>query len=113
MPVFKRGDAGLATNYRPISLAVASNSSSIWSISALDRSSLLFSTSAREDSDGVLMLVSSLLDVLSSRRSALTFVAFVDLQKAFDTAWVEGALVRLHEVGGDRADVASRVPFPS
>ena len=45
------------------------------------------------------MLVSSLLDVLSQRRSALTFVAFVDLQKAFDTAWVEGTLVRLHEVG--------------
>ena len=27
---------------------------------------------------------------LLSRRSALTFVAFADLQKAFDTAWVEG-----------------------
>ena len=33
----------------------ASNSSSVWSISALDRSSLPNSTSAREDSDGVLM----------------------------------------------------------
>ena len=53
---------------------------------------------AREDSDGVLMCW-SLLDVLSSRRSALTFVAFEELQKAFDTAWVEGTLVRLHEVG--------------
>ena len=44
-------------NYRPISLLrrVASNSSSIWSISASDRSSLPNSTSASEDSDGVLM----------------------------------------------------------
>ena len=34
-------------------------------------------------------------------------------RKRFDTAWVEGTtLVRLHEVGGDRADVASHVPFP-
>ena len=88
----------------------ASNSWSIWSISALDRSSLPNSMSAREDSDGVLMfLVSSFLEVLSSRRSALTFVAFVDTQKAFDTAWVEGTLVRLHDVG---ADVATHVPLP-
>ena len=35
----------------------------------------------------------------------LTFVVFVDLQKTFDTAWIEGTLVCLHEVGGDRADV--------
>ena len=51
---------------------------------------------------GADVLVSSLLDVLSSRRSALTFVAFVDLQKAFDAAWVEGTLVRIHEVGVTR-----------
>ena len=39
------------------------------------------------------------LTLCHQRRSALTFVAFIDLQKAFDTAWVEGTLVRLHEVG--------------
>ena len=55
------------------------------------------STSAREDSDGV-------------HRSALTLVAFVDFQEVFDTAWVEATLVCIHEVGGDRADVASHVP---
>ena len=33
-----------------------------------------------------------------SSRTALIFIVFVDLQKAFRTAWVEGTLVRLHEV---------------
>ena len=77
----------------------ASNSSSIWSISALDRSSLPISTSAREDSDGVLMCWSVHSLMFCHHADLPTFVAFVDLQKAFDTAWVEGTLVRLHEVG--------------
>ena len=31
--------------------------------------------------------------------SAHTFVAFVDIKNAFDTAWVEATLLRLHDVG--------------
>ena len=89
VPVFKRGDAGLATNYRPISLAsccfklfehLVHSRIGPFISSQLDVCQGGFRWSAD-------VLVSSLLDVLSSRRSALTFVAFVDLQKAFDTAW--------------------------
>ena len=89
VPVFKRGDAGLATNYRPISLAsncfkffehLVNSRIGPFIPSQLDVCQGGFRWSAD-------VLVSSLLDVLSSRRSALTFVVFVDLQKAFDTAW--------------------------
>ena len=52
------------------------------------------------------MLVRSLLDVLSSSRSALTFVAFMHFHKAIDIAWVKATLVRLDE--GDKADVPFR-----
>ena len=33
------------------------------------------------------------------RASTHTFVVFVDIEKAFDTAWVEATLVRLHDAG--------------
>ena len=101
VPVFKRRDAGLATNYRSTSLASCCfklfEHLVHFSIGPLISSQLdVCQGRFRWSAD---VLVSSLLDVLLSRRSALTFVAFVDLQKAFDTAWVGGTLVRLHEVG--------------
>ena len=78
----------------------ASNSSSIWSIPALDRSSLPNSTCAREDSDGVLMCwsVHSLMfchhaDLLS--HSLLSWTS----RKRLTRRGFEGILVRLHEVG--------------
>ena len=33
------------------------------------------------------------------RSSSHTFVAFVDIEKAVDTSWVEATLVQLHDVG--------------
>ena len=50
-------------------------------------------------------LVGSLVSAFSSRSSSHTFVAFIDVQKAFDTSWVEGTLVRLFD-----ADVSSCSP---
>ena len=44
-------------------------------------------------------LVGSLVDLLTSRSSSHTFVAFIDIHKAFDTSWVEGTLVRLFDAG--------------
>ena len=44
-------------------------------------------------------LVDSLVNVLSMRASTHTFVAFVDIEKAFETSWVEATLVRLHDIG--------------
>ena len=48
---------------------------------------------------GADVLVGSLVNILSMRASTHTFVAFVDIEKAFDTSWVEATLVRLHDIG--------------
>ena len=48
---------------------------------------------------GADVLVGSLVNLLSMRASTHTFVAFVDIEKAFDTSWVEATLVRLHDIG--------------
>ena len=89
----------------------ASNASSISSISALDRSCLPNFMSAREDSDGVLMFwsVHSLMfcrhpDLLSHS------LLFVDIPKAFGMG--RGHSGPPPRCGCERADVASRVPFP-
>ena len=44
---------------------------------------------------GAESLVGSLVSVLSSRSSSHTFVVFIVNQKAIDTSWAEGTLVRL------------------
>ena len=44
-------------------------------------------------------LVGSLVNVLTMRASTHTFVAFVDIEKAFDISWVEATLVRMHYIG--------------
>ena len=54
-------------------------------------------TSPKVDSvRGADVLVGSLV---SARSSSHTSVAFFDIQKAFDTSWVEGTLVRLFDAG--------------
>ena len=45
------------------------------------------------------LMVYSFVDALRHRRETHTFCAFVDIRKAFDTCWVEAALVRLFQVG--------------
>ena len=44
-------------------------------------------------------LVYSLVDTLRLRQETHTFCAFIDIRKAFDTAWVETTLVRLAQIG--------------
>ena len=39
------------------------------------------------------------MDSLRLRHQVHTFVAFIDIKKAFDSCWVETTLVRLHDVG--------------
>ena len=41
----------------------------------------------------------SLVDTLRLRRHEHTFVAFIDIKKAFDSCWVEATLVRLFDFG--------------
>ena len=44
-------------------------------------------------------LMGTLVSVLSSRSSSHTFVAFIDIKKAFDRSHVEGTVVRLSDAG--------------
>ena len=44
-------------------------------------------------------LVGSLVNLQTMRASTHAFVAFVDIEKAFDTSRVEATLVRLHDIG--------------
>ena len=101
VPVLKRGDASVPTNYRLISLA--SCCVKLFEHLILHRIGPHISSQLDQCQGGFRwgadVLVSSLVDVLSSRNSTHTFVAFVEIQKAFDTSWVEGTLVRPHEVG--------------
>ena len=43
--------------------------------------------------------VYALLETLHVRRDSTTFCAFLDIRKAFDVAWKDGALLRLHRAG--------------
>ena len=53
-------------------------------------------------SDGVLTSWWALLSLFCHPSNFHTFVAFIDIQKAFDTSWVEGTLVRLFDAGVGR-----------
>ena len=101
VPVFKRGDPTLPNNYRPISLAscffkilehLVHSRIAPHIIPQLDDSQSGFCWGAD-------VLVGSLVSILSARSSSHTLVAFIDIQKAFDTSWVEGTLVRLFDAG--------------
>ena len=48
---------------------------------------------------GADVMTNSLLDTLGLRQNTHTFVAFVDIKKAFDSSWVEATMVRLYDVG--------------
>ena len=48
---------------------------------------------------GADMMAGSLIDVLHMRSATHTFVAFVDIFKAFDTSWVEATMVELFSMG--------------
>ena len=99
--VFKRGDPSLPTNFRPISLA--SCCFKIFEHLVHARIGLHISPQLDECQGGFRWgadsLVGSLVDLLTSRSSSHTFVAFIDIHKAFDTSWVEGTLVRSCDAG--------------
>ena len=101
VPVFKRGDPSVPHNYRPISLA--SCFFKLLERLILSRISPHISPQLDEPQGGFRwgadLLVGSLVSLLSSRPSSHTFVAFIDIRKAFDTSWVEGTLVRLFDAG--------------
>ena len=48
---------------------------------------------------GADIMAGSLIDVLHMRSATHTFVAFVDIFKAFDTCWVEATMVELFSMG--------------
>ena len=101
VPVFKRGDPTLPNNYRPIFLA----SCFFKVLEHLVHSRIASHITPQLDVSqggfrwGADVLVGSLVSILSARSSSHTFVAFIDNQKAFDTSWVEGTLVRLFDAG--------------
>ena len=81
-----------------LSPVVASKSSSTWSKLAphLSPTRRMSREGFRWGADS---LVGSLVDLLTSRSSSHTLVAFIDIHKAFDTSGVEGTLVRLFDAG--------------
>ena len=101
VPVFQRGDPSLPTNFRPISLA--SCCFKIFEHLVHARIGPHISSQLDDCQGGFRWgadsLVGSLVDLLTSRSSSHTFVAFIDIHNAFDTSWVEGTLVRLFDAG--------------
>ena len=51
---------------------------------------------------GADMMAGALMDVLHMRSATHTFIAFVDIFKAFDTSWVEATMVELFSMGVQR-----------
>ena len=98
-PVFRRGDPTLPNNCCPISLASCF-------FKVLDH--LVHSRIAPPYHSPIgvprrigvpMSLSSSLVSMLSAPSSSHTFLAFIDIQIAFDTSWVEGTLARLFDAG--------------
>ena len=101
VPVFKRGSRHNPDHYRPISLACCL-------FKVLER--LIFNrieptiNSQLDESQagfrwGPDLQVYALVETLRMRRGHRTLCAFIDIRKAFDTSWVNGALCRLHRAG--------------
>ena len=101
IPVFKQGDPTVAGNFRPISLA----SCCFKVLEHLIHDRIVSHVSQQLHNSqggyrwGADLVAGSFIDVLNARSTIHTFVAFIDIQKAFDTSWVEATLLRLHEVG--------------
>ena len=81
VPVFEYGDRTNPDNYRPISLA-----------------SCAFKVFEHLIHGRIAPHILP-VDTLRLRQETHTFCAFIDIRKAFDTAWVEATLVRLAQIG--------------
>ena len=101
VPVFKRCDPTHPNNYRPISLA----SCFFKVLEHLVHSRIAppppmsFPNWMSPKADSVGVPMSSSVPWFPCCPLVLTFVAFIDIQKAFDTSWVEGTLVWLFDAG--------------
>ena len=102
VPLLKRdGDPAFFDSYRPISLA----SCAFKVFEHLVHARIAPHISPQLDVSqggfrwGADTLVCSLVDSLRLRHQVHTFVAFIDIRKAFDSCWVEATLVRLGDVG--------------
>ena len=102
VPVFKTGDHSVLGNYRPISLA--SCCFKVLEHMVHSRIAPCISPQLHHCQGGSRwgadMMAGSLIDVLHMRSATHTFVAFVDIFKAFDTCWVEATMVELFSIGG-------------
>ena len=101
VPIFKQGDPSRPGNFRPVSLASCCFKVLEHLIHA--RIAPYINRQVSESQGGFRWgadaLVGSLVNLLTIRVSTHTFVAFVDIEMAFDTSWVEVTLVRLHNIG--------------
>ena len=101
VPVFKHGDAPDPDQYRAISLA--SCAFEIFERLVHGRIAPRICSGLDECQGGFRWGADAgiygLVDTLRLRHDQHTFCAFVDILKAFDTSWVEAALVRLHQAG--------------
>ena len=98
--MFRQGDPSSPGNYRPVSLACCFK---VLEHPIHTRVAPLVNRQLSESQGGFRWgadaLEGSLVNVLTMRASTHTFVAFVDIEKAFDTSWVEATLVRLYDSG--------------
>ena len=101
VPVFKTGDHSVPGNYRPISLA--SCCFKVLEHMVHSRIAPCISPQLHQCQGGFRwgadVMAGSLIDVLHMRSATHTFVAFVDIFKAFDISWVEATLVELFSMG--------------
>ena len=102
VPIFKLGGHSMPDNYRPASLACCCFKSLehvVPSWIAVHISNQVDHVRVASGGEQMPWLVLS-SNVLQTRFSTHTHVAFVDTKKAFDTSWVEATLVPLQESQG-------------
>ena len=102
VPVIKRdGDPTSLDSYRPISLASCAFKLFEHFIYARIAPNIFPQLDPSQGGFrwGADAMAFSLVDTLPLRRHEHTFVAFIDIKKAFDSCWVEATLVRLFDFG--------------
>ena len=102
VPLFKRdGYPAPHDSYRPISLASCAFKVFEHLIYARIAPHIFAQLDACQGGFpwGADVITYSLLDTLRLRQHTHTFVAFIDIKKAFDSSWVEATMVRLYDVG--------------
>ena len=101
VPVLKYGDRTNPDNHRPISLASRAFKMYEHLIHGRIAPHILPRLDEAQSGFrwGADALVCSLVDTLRLRHETHTVCGFIDIRKAFDTAWVDATLVRLAQIG--------------